>query len=614
MNKSILSIMIGLSLAISAHAQNPSWIDESAGLTDQALSAKQNGISPGEAAVGLVRAGSDAEYSVQAVVVAYGSCPSLEDAVREVVSNDPGAAYDVVAGVLNLESCPCSADNVWPHTRLESRVRVPTRRFETVGLGGQSNCLSIAANAAVKAAPNQARAVLAAATGDTFGRPGSDLNGRRVVDSVGEVGKPRENWQGDMAGKAMTLERKDTSCTLDRDPTDVFTASADWVTTPEMSTDSLGEVTGRCRERSEGLVISEFQTDGNASNVVEVSNKSPIDVDLARGRFVLDVYADGSNTPKQSIALTGKLKAGASLVVADSSVSDGARQQAEIVMDDLRVENVNAVVLRRIPVAEENCQNVPLALGMIATALGDDGEKWLDDTASEYASDNTSQQIDAIGTVGIGQEDWLGAKAGQPLTVSRQDSTCEGDSSATDSFSGAPGWRVEDGVVAAAAASERCMANARDLVLSEYQNDAERYRSVSVLNNTGGKINLEDSGYVLEVYADGASTPSSTIQLKGQLANGQALVVVDEDAPADVKERANLVSSELSLAKINALVLRKMSVSGGKACQTEIVASARDIRLPLDFASGNTFAPSRAPNSDDTLAAGRRGGEVASPN
>ena len=143
-----LAVLIGIALAQVAFADAPSWLIADARLMDQALSATKNGVNPTDATAAIIAAGTPASYTVQAITTAYATCPALEASVTEAVRNEPNSAYDVITAVQDLDACPCSADNVWPHTRIESRIRVESRRFEAVGMGVRSNCVAIAANAA----------------------------------------------------------------------------------------------------------------------------------------------------------------------------------------------------------------------------------------------------------------------------------------------------------------------------------------------------------------------------------------------------------------------------------------------------------------------------------
>ena len=608
-----LAVLIGVALAQVAFADAPSWLVEDARLMEQALSANKNGVNPTDATAAIIAAGTPAGYTVQAVVTAYASCPALEASVTEAVRNDPNSAYDVITAVQDLDACPCSADNVWPHTRIESRIRVESRRFESVGMGVRSNCVAIAANAAAKQAPAQAQAILYAASGDPFGRPGVDRNGRQVIDAVGKVGADREEWQGTMEGKGMSIQRDNSDCSGDHDPKDEFATTSEWSTKEGNSSAMLGKVNDSCSSRASDLVISGYQNAADDSNAVEILNNTAIDIDLVKGKYVLDVYSDGANTPSKTIPLKGNLLSGSSIVLAGDDTEKSVRDRANVITDDLDLAKVNALVLRRGGNSAVNCDNVPMALGMIATALGDMGEKWLDDTAEEYEQSSDSRQIDAVGTIGQKSDAWLGSKAGSPVTVERQDSVCDGDSNARDSFNGAPGWNVASGVSPNQTSTGLCVAKSRDLVISEYQNNAEQYRSVSLFNNTGAGVDLADAGYVLEVYSDGADSPSRTIALKGTIKTGSTFMIADDDAPAEIKEQADIVSSELNAPNINALVLKRMNVGGGRACMATVVAAARDITLPVEL-TGQPFAPSREPQNGDSVLGRPIGAGIASPN
>ena len=609
------ALLVAMSSAVSAQ-DTPTWLRDSDRLSQQAQSAMQAGESAGSAADSIVKTGAAAGSVMQAIVTAYGSCDSLEQSVTAALRNDPQSAYDVVAASTDLQNCPCSADNLWPHTRIEGRLRVPTRRFETVGMGVTSNCIAIAASAAAKQAPEQAKAILAAVIGDPSGSPGTDRDGRQIVDTIGKSGEARDVWQGESAGKPFALTRAESNCEADRDATDNFGVIAGWNAENESTAESLGNAAERCARKSSDLVISSFQTDGGNVNTVELLNNTAVDIDLKRSGYVLEIYTKGGSTPTQTVPLNSMLPSSSAIVITGKNAPDDVRAKAQIVLNDLELSEINALVLRRGITVVSDCSRVPMALGMVATSLGNTGEQWLDDTAKEYEMQADVRQIDAIGSVGAKSNSWLGAKAGQPVTVVRQESQCEGDGNASDDFNGAPGWSVADGVAvnSLGGMEGRCVNAARDLVISEYQNDAEKYRSVAILNNTGAQVDLGDAGYVLEVYGDGASTPTNTIPLKGVLGNGKSLVIADENAPADVKAKANVVTNELAVTQINAIVLKRIKVNSARVCQADIIAASKDIKLPVELAAASAFAPSREPRTDDALDNRPVGAEIASPN
>jgi hypothetical protein len=162
--------------------------------------------------------------------------------------------------------------------------------------------------------------------------------------------------------------------------------------------------------------------------------------------------------------------------------------------------------------------------------------------------------------------------------------------------------------------ANRCAQRTSDLVISKYANDADQYRAVELVNNSSGDVDLAAGGYMLEVYAEGATEPSRTVALEGVLKAGDSFVIADDQAPAEVKERARLVSSDLALSRINALALRKMSAMGGRACAAQVAAVVRDIdAIPVGLVMQNPIVPSREPRADDEVD-GNRGGILASPN
>lgn len=72
--------------------------------------------------------------------------------------------------------------------------------------------------------------------------------------------------------------------------------------------------------------------------------------------------------------------------------------------------------------------------------------------------------------------------------------------------------------------------DASDLFFSEYVEGSGFTKYLEIFNGTGAAVNL--SGYQVLLYANGASTPTSTFSLSGMLANGEVLVLSNSQATA----------------------------------------------------------------------------------
>lgn len=605
-------LAMGLLVSLSSAAQSPEWFNAAVPTNAQMERAKREGIKAADATSTLVNAGQDPVMVVQSAVSVYNTCDDLKSSVSAASALLPKQAPFVVQGVLALPGCPCGAESMWSQMRVDERLRVETRR-ESVVVGSGSSCLAATAAAAVEAAPEQADQILTAAI-DTGRRGGS------IVDSVGELGAPPpENMavqllkRNEAPAEGQEQPEQADACAADTDLADQFEVGKVF---SERSADAevVAPRTKPCQQ-TQDLLIDGVASARVSNTAVVIRNDSDNTIDLSRGGYVLEVYFAGQKDLGRVVPLNGALDPGASYVIASDEASDTVRRSANLVSSAVRVAPGDTVALRRAAYVRD-CSAVPVALGSIANALGErEGSEWLDKTAEKYAAPDSEdlQAIDAIGQVGSSREAWQGTMAGQPLMLSREPSTCEADEQPNDAFNPSGKWTMM-----ATPSSEslggnapRCAQRTTDLLITQYVNDADQYRAVEITNNSAGSIDLAERGYMLEVYGEGAVDPTNTIALEGNLTPGQTLVVADDEAPDNVREKANVVTAELGVPKIAALVLRRANVGTNRACSTEVIALARDLGpVPVMLTFRGMLTPVREPRTDD----GARGGDVASPN
>jgi hypothetical protein len=467
-------------------------------------------------------------------------------------------------------------------------------------------CLAAAADTAIQEAPTQADEVLRAAI--AAGRKSG-----ATVDSVGQAGAAppaipsQANWKLD--------GEREESCVADLKITDEFRPEDRFVAAAD-GTEVVARAERRC-EQAKDLLIDGVATARTANTAVVLRNDTGSLIDLEGGGYALKVYPAGADLPARIVALEGTINPDSTYVVASEDADPRIRAAANVVTRSVRIGPGDAVELVRNAQVED-CRGVPTAIAVIANALGDQGTAWLRKTADDYAADGRALKVvDAMGQVGQRPEVWEGPLAGRSFTARRERDLCAGDTDPADGFALQGGWRGVEGVEANALgqAGGKCDARSADLVITEYQNDSERFRAVEILNNTAGDVDLGGKGYVLEVYGQGAAEPTRTIALSGRVKVGESYVIADEDAPAEVRERAQLVTDELGVDRINALVLRRVTTVTGRACAAEVIAATRDIGpVPVLMVLANPIAPSREPRNDDPTLDRNRGGQLASPN
>ena len=60
-------------------------------------------------------------------------------------------------------------------------------------------------------------------------------------------------------------------------------------------------------------------------------------------------------------------------------------------------------------------------------------------------------------------------------------------------------------------------ASSTDLFFSEYVEGSSFNKALEIFNGTGGAVDLVAGGYVVQVYSNGATSPSSTTSLTGSV-------------------------------------------------------------------------------------------------
>ncbi|KFN50239.1 lamin tail domain-containing protein [Arenimonas composti] len=105
-------------------------------------------------------------------------------------------------------------------------------------------------------------------------------------------------------------------------------------------------------------------------------------------------------------------------------------------------------------------------------------------------------------------------------------------------------------------------AAATDLLISEYIEGSSNNKAVEIYNGTDAEVNLGTGQYVLQVYANGGTSPSSTITLTGSIAAGDVYVIANSSAVAAVTGVADLTTGSLSHNGDDALVLRRGGSAG----------------------------------------------------
>lgn len=90
-------------------------------------------------------------------------------------------------------------------------------------------------------------------------------------------------------------------------------------------------------------------------------------------------------------------------------------------------------------------------------------------------------------------------------------------------------WSASDGAIGYLIdVYEKVVGTASDLIISEYVEGSGSNKFIEIYNGTGSTVDL--SGYRLQLYSNGASSPTNDVQLSGDLEHDKCLVLKHKDA------------------------------------------------------------------------------------
>jgi hypothetical protein len=99
---------------------------------------------------------------------------------------------------------------------------------------------------------------------------------------------------------------------------------------------------------------------------------------------------------------------------------------------------------------------------------------------------------------------------------------------------------------------------ATDLFISEYVEGGSNNKAFEIFNGTGSNVDL--TVYKAQLFANGASTPTNTLELKGELLNGQVISIVNSSATAAFKVGNFITHAVANYNGDDAIVLLKNDV------------------------------------------------------
>lgn len=96
-----------------------------------------------------------------------------------------------------------------------------------------------------------------------------------------------------------------------------------------------------------------------------------------------------------------------------------------------------------------------------------------------------------------------------------------------------------------------------DLFISEYVEGSSNNKAIELYNGTDASVDLAASGYTLQYYFNGATTPGATIGLTGSVASGDVFVLAHSSAAAAVLAQADQTNGGSWFNGDDVVLLRK---------------------------------------------------------
>jgi predicted extracellular nuclease len=251
------------------------------------------------------------------------------------------------------------------------------------------------------------------------------------------------------------------------------------------------------------LYFSEYLEGSSNNKAIEIYNPTNDTVDLST--YTVELYSNGlalTETPSQSLTLTGTLAPGAVYVIVNSGAIQAILDQADITSNVTFFNGDDALVLK-------NGLNIIDSFGQVGT---DPGSNWGGVTAER--------------------------------TLVRKVSVVAGRTDATSAFDPSLEW-----VVFPADTTSYLGWHATDLFISEYIEGSSNNKAIEIFNPTAETIDM--STYSIEYYNNGAATPTLTYTLTGTLAPGEVYVMANDAANATILAQADITFAYPSVVHFN---------------------------------------------------------------
>ncbi|OZS78326.1 hypothetical protein CF394_06085 [Tetzosporium hominis] len=253
------------------------------------------------------------------------------------------------------------------------------------------------------------------------------------------------------------------------------------------------------------LIISEYIEGSSSNKAVEIYNGTGADINLSG--YKMELYSNGATTATNTFNFEGMLADGATYVLYNSSATDTFKSSNGAPSAVANFNGDDALVLK-------NGDAVIDSLGQVGV---DPGTEW---AANEVTTLNS--------------------------TLVRKASIKAGDTNPTDAFDPSVEWdgfAIDTAEYLGTHTMETAAPVATDLLFSEYIEGNSNNKALEIFNGTGKDVDM--TGYKVELYSNGTTSPGNTLDLVGTLADGETFVIYNSGA-TDAFKPVNGVSSTVT--------------------------------------------------------------------
>ena len=583
-----LAPLLLVTVALDARADIQEDLASGMSFIEVVEAARADGMSPTVLTQALIDAGQPPARGAYGVAFSWKNCGATLEAVAAAARADADAVEPIITTMAGLQTCGCSAESAWAQARLDVRIRTDSLINLPIELSDACGCLTAAVEAAVAVRPAKAdRIVRSAVEAAETASYAEDSVGQRFSDDT----RLFESSIGQ--GTPKIFRRKKDACEVDRDELDEFDLTEAWEESPAGDYRDIGRFETDCDDEFDSLVISEFNAEPGVGTYVELYNGTDETIELGAQGYNLTMFFAGLDGRGHSVELMGPVAPGRTFVVADADAPELVLRRADFVVPQLSFYLGDAMTVHS-DWSEENCQCAEAVVASSLRAPTDDplGVGPIQTSMVHHKVERIYGQVPRLmpGQVvdAIGQVDWHEEYTADTPILSkllrRDQAACRGDSNELDAFRTDPVFAASDtpDLTNAGIHSSRCRTAQHDILISEFVTVEDDLEAIELHNPLPADINLEYSGYVLELYRPGDRTPFQVFELRGTIEGGGNFLVATADALDEIDSEADLTVDRLQASQSSAVVLKKLNVPTPMRCSVP-VAAALDVLLDASF-------------------------------